>query len=280
VFKEAEIANQFTGTVYFMPYEEKTAVHNFLGRIVNVANPTFSRTGTGEDVRTFQLNDQFSPHQRLVHLSTYASTTTGYELLDTSTFLSLLMPNKLFNYEVADYYTAFEVKSLVSSKPSLSTHLADTANIDLVDTPAERLRTVSGLKPGQLVEIFQVTRPTYYKWISGAIPHGTHREHLLEVLPLVEEAFRRLGNQKSTSDWLLTPVTPNGKKPVDYLKARQYSVFRGFLLRARTGQEIIKPITSSHPIHRELSREETEDTLERLSPKAWKEDFDMDEITF
>jgi len=257
--------------------DEDRPVHNFQGGTVNMSNPTFSHSGTGENVRVLQPNKDFLLNHSLLFLSAGCEI-TGHELLGTSAFLKLLVPDELLNYNVADYYTAFEVKHPASSKhSSRNTYSANVGDTDLSDTPAGRLRTISGLNIEQLTEIFQVSRPTYYKWMSGSIPHGTHREHLLEVLPLVEEVFKRLSSRKATSDWLLTPVIPNGKKPADYLKLRQYSAFRGFLLRARTGQETIKPLTTSRRIHHELSREEVEDALERLSPKAWKEDFITDE---
>ncbi len=47
------------------------------------------------------------------------------------------------------------------------------------------------------------------------------REHLLEVLPLLEEATQRLGSPTATNTWLLTPVSPGGKKPIDLLFARK-----------------------------------------------------------
>lgn len=76
-------------------------------------------------------------------------------------------------------------------------------------------------------------------------------EHLLEALPLLEEAIERLGSPTATKTWLLTPVTPGGKTPLDYLTAWQYTIFRGFLLRVRTGQEAFRPLKPSNRIYRE-----------------------------
>jgi len=137
---------------------------------------------------------------------------------------------------------------------------------------AERLREISGLTIERLAEIFDVSRTTYYKWISGSPLHEVHREHLLEVLPLIEEAVKRLGNPSSTSTWLLTPVSPGGKKPIDYLAAREYTIFRGFLLRVRTGRETFRPLTPSNRTYKERSPEEVKDALERLRPRAWRDD--------
>ncbi len=141
---------------------------------------------------------------------------------------------------------------------------------------AERLREISGLKVERLAEIFGVSRTTYYKWISGSPLHDIHREHLLEVLPLMEEAAERLGSPNAMNNWLLTPISPGGKKPIDYLAMRQYSIFRGFLLQVRTGREIFRPLPSASRVHQEISREEAEDTRERLRPRAWRDEDDVD----
>ena len=99
-------------------------------------------------------------------------------------------------------------------------------------------------------------------------------EHLLEVLPLLEEAIERLGSPAATNTWLLTPVSPGGKKPIDYLEMRQYSIFRGFLLRQRTGREVFRPLAPSKRMYRELPREEVEGARERLNPPICIEDYD------
>lgn len=93
-------------------------------------------------------------------------------------------------------------------------------------------------------------------------------EHFLEVLPLIEEAIQRLGSPASAKTWLLTSVTSEGKRPVDYLYMQQYALFRGFLLHARSGQEMFRPLTLSNRIHKERSPEEINATLERLRPRV------------
>ena len=100
-------------------------------------------------------------------------------------------------------------------------------------------------------------------------------EHLLEVLPLLEEATQRFGSPTASKTWLLTPVTPGGKTPLDYLAARQYTIFRGFLLRVRTGQEAFRPLKPSNRIYRERPPEEIKTALERLNPRAWIDEDDI-----
>jgi len=141
---------------------------------------------------------------------------------------------------------------------------------------AERLREISGLKVECLAEIFGVSRTTYYRWLSGSLLHNVHREHLLEVLSLIDEVVGRLGSPGATNTWLLTPVSPGGKKPIEYLSTRQYNTFRGFLLRVCTGQEMFRPLTPSRLVYRERPREDIEDELERLRPRAWIDEDDKD----
>jgi len=105
-------------------------------------------------------------------------------------------------------------------------------------------------------------------------------EHLLEVLPLLEEATQRLGSPTATKTWLLTPLSPGGKTPLDYLAARQYTIFRGFLLRVRTGQEAFRPLKPSNRIYRERPPEEIKAALKRLNPGIWIEDYEKGEENY
>ncbi len=105
-------------------------------------------------------------------------------------------------------------------------------------------------------------------------------EPLLEVLPLIEEATQRLGSPAATKTWLLTPVTPGGKTPLDYLATRQYTIFRGFLLRVRTGQEAFRPLKPSNRIYRERPPEEIKAALKRLNPGIWIEDYEKGEENY
>ena len=93
-----------------------------------------------------------------------------------------------------------------------------------------------------------------------------------ELLALMEEATQRLGSPSAANAWLLTPVLPGGKKPIDYLATREYILFRGFLLRVRTGQEMFRPLTPSHRVYKESSSQEVKDALERLRPRSWRDE--------
>ncbi|SRR6266498_1404138 len=110
----------------------------------------------------------------------------------------------------------------------------------LVGIPAARLRQISGLDASRLAELFGVSRVTFQAWTAGATPHGARRERLLEILKLIEEVTTRLGNAQSTADWLLTPVTPKGKKPVELLRDRQDDTFRGYSLRLGTPRRFVR----------------------------------------
>ena len=178
---------------------------------------------------------------------------------------------------VTDYHARFQIED--SMRARLPTGRA--SQISSPDTKsayiqAERLREISGLKVERLAEIFGVSRTTYYKWLSGSPLHDVHREHLLEVLSLIEEAIQRFGSPGAMNIWLLTPISPGGKKPIDYLMMRQYSIFRGFLLRVRTGHEVFRALPPSHRVYQERSQEELEDARERLRPRAWRDEDDAD----
>ncbi len=134
------------------------------------------------------------------------------------------------------------------------------------------------MKIERLADIFGVSRTTYHKWLSGSPLHDIHRERVLEVLPLVEEALQRLGSTSNVSTWLLTPVTPGGKKPIEYLSSRQYDTFRGFLLRRGVDQKLLYPPTPLKFAYRERPRQESEDVLKRLHPGILLEDYPDDEM--
>ncbi len=137
--------------------------------------------------------------------------------------------------------------------------------------PAARLRALSGLGAGRLAEVFDVTRQTFQKWVAGGTPKGTREERLLAVLALVEEAARRLGSPAATRQWLLTPVSAQGKRPLDYLRDGHYDLVRGFLLRVPTGRERARPLAAPVRPRRPLAPPEREE-LDLLRPRLWRED--------
>jgi transcriptional regulator with XRE-family HTH domain len=241
-----------------------------LSGIPSLLDPTFSR-GTGKDTESKpHTQPKFSPSLLPYRL---LSTTTGAELKDIDIALVLEVA---FDGIATEYHITFELKDWPQSKPH-TRHLDQIAppDINSASIQAERLREISGLKVERLAELFGVSRTTYYKWMSGSPLHDVHREQLLEVLSLVEEAAQRLGSPGATNTWLLTPVSPGGKKPIDYLAAREYSTFRGFLLHIRTGRETFQPLAPSSRVRRERSREEVEDARERLRPRVWRDENDI-----
>ena len=139
-------------------------------------------------------------------------------------------------------------------------------------TPAARLREISALDAGRLAMIFGVSRATYQHWISGSTPRGPRRDHLLRVLSLVEEVAEHFGSGDRSATWLLAPVSPEGRTPVEFLRHRQYATFRGFLLRVPIEHRLMRRPAGPRR-SRQLSPAEFEDALERTSPRAWREDF-------
>ncbi len=270
MIKEAEILNP-TGVMYMQenPYN---ALSTALAGTINVHNPAFSQMRTGDDTQpTSREQPKISPSLLPYH---FLSMTTGYELPDIDI---VVVVEKISEHITTDYHITFEFKGWMRARSILRPReWRWSSETNSASVQAERLREISGLTIERLAEIFDVSRTTYYKWISGSPLHDRHREHLLEVLSLMEEAAQRLGSPNATSTWLLTPVSPGGKKPVDYLAAGEYPLFRGFLLRVRTGQEAFRPLTPSNRISKERSPEEIKAALERLRPRAWRDDDDMD----
>jgi transcriptional regulator with XRE-family HTH domain len=279
MIKEAEITDQ-TGVVYLREDSQNSTEINLGGR-VSLLNPTFSVMGTGEETRR-KPHVQYKIHRDLLPYQLLART-TGSELHDFLALLAYLGCTAASDSILTHYQVTFEIANLKQMQLPISheSNLEQPTSLDPItaSVQAERLRDISGLTGRHLAKIFGVSRTTYSKWLSGFPLHDTHREHLLEVLPLMEEATQRLGSPGATSIWLLTPVSPGGKKPIDYLAAREYSIFRGFLLRVRTGQETFRPLAPSNRIYKERSAAEIKDALERLRPRAWRDDDDESNIS-
>ncbi len=162
------------------------------------------------------------------------------------------------------------VPSHSSQEPGLSRKKQEIAAV------ASGLRQSSGLDIESLAQIFKVSRATYHRWLRGLPVSKRHRDYLLEIQPLIEEAAQRLGSPEAVGTWLLTPVSPAGKKPIEYLAEKQYDLFRGFLLRQRTGKEQFRPLKPSRRIFQPRKREEIEDVREQIRPHTWYEDDEPD----
>lgn len=144
----------------------------------------------------------------------------------------------------------------------------------MVTDVLKQLHEASGLTLGKLTYIFGVSRVSLHKWLGGKPCTLAHKEHILEVSILIKEAAERKGSPQEVAIWLLTPVSSGGKKPIAYLAERQYDVFRGFLLRERTGHERFTRLAPSGRIYQERPREEVEAELERLRPGICLEDYE------
>lgn len=198
--------------------------------------------------------------------------TTGSELSDCRAFLFILVCDVASDNVMTSYQTVHVSGDQVRKNVEASVEL------NALPDEAKRLREISGLTVEQLAELFHISRPTFHEWLRGSSLTNKHREHLLEILPLIEEASQRFGSPNATSTWLLTPVSPAGKKPIDYLSERQYAVFRGFLLRQSAGQQLFRPLTPSKRVYLERSREEVEDVRERLRPRMHHDEIDVDAV--
>jgi DNA-binding transcriptional regulator YiaG len=151
-------------------------------------------------------------------------------------------------------------------------------NLELIHTSkrspeavaASRLRELSGLQAEKLAEIFGVTRTTFYNWLKGARPRGTHRDRLLHVVQLLEEAARVLGGARDVSAWLITPSAASRRIPVELLKQEQYDLCRSLLTRSRT----VRPVLPQRTTRRRLAGSQLRDALERISSSPALEDYE------
>jgi len=143
---------------------------------------------------------------------------------------------------------------------------AERQNESEVVTPAEELRSITRLPPGMLAELFGVSRTTFYKWVEGATPRDERFQHLVDVLTHVKDARRRLPPAIEFTSWLRTPISPGAKAPLEYLRERRFSLFRGLILRATSaGMGLTAPVASSIPV-RAMSPDERALARERVSP--------------
>lgn len=143
-------------------------------------------------------------------------------------------------------------------------------------TPAEELRSISGLPPALLARLFGVSRTTFYKWMDGATPRDQRFQHLLDVLAHVKDAQRKLAPSIDMPAWLRTPISPGGRTPLDFLQQRRFSTFRGLLLRWKSASIHLTSPLPSALMARPLGRAEFAAARERISPSP-RIDEDEDE---
>ncbi|HKN58920.1 MAG TPA: hypothetical protein VJV97_08700, partial [Gemmatimonadaceae bacterium] len=159
----------------------------------------------------------------------------------------------------------------LGSSPSARPRVARKARpVAITITPAEELRSLTGLPPGMLAGLFGVSRTTFYKWIEGATPRDARFQHLVDVLTHVKDARKRLPASVEFAAWLRTPISPGAKTPLEYLRDARFSVFRGLVLRASSAG-LAAPVASMIP-SRPMSRLERALARERISPTPRVED--------
>lgn len=143
-------------------------------------------------------------------------------------------------------------------------------------TPADELRALTRLSPQLLANLFGVSRTTYYKWIEGATPRDARYSHLLEVLSHLRDVSGRISSTCDIAAWLRTPVAPGGKTPLDYLRDRRYTAFRGFALRVASRQ---MGLGAPQPLFNEttLTSAERADARRRINPTPRLPDSEADD---
>ena len=268
----AEISNP----TVIIPLREKQGATSS-GRVslplpaVSFVTVTSEETCSISDIQRVPSHDMF-PYELLARA-------TGAELHETFSLLQIVASEVASEMVLTSYqtvhilpYEALQRKQILHNKQEIP------AEVYSQPLQARRLREISGLTVELLADIFGVSRTTYHKWMDNSPLSERHREHLLEVLPLIEEALQRLGSTSPLNTWLLTPVSPGGKKPIEYLSSQQYNTFRGYLLRQGMDQNLLRPpIPLKYP-YLERTREEVEDELERLN-RGFLLDEDYSEVS-
>lgn len=230
----------------------------------------------GEDW-TIQLVKQFNASQ-LALVKELTSVTTGYRLLTDQVLNAFLNLPEAAEDVATGCQAADQLRPWLGDPigrqagwPQRRPHLQPMQRMGYINapTPAARIRELSGVDAGRLAELFGVSRATYQQWVSGSTPRGHRRDHLLELLPLLQEATEYFGGPKPTSTWLLTPVSPGGRRPIDFLSEHQYQTFRGCLLREPVERRLISRPRPFGQRRQTISRPDLEDALQRISPRTW-----------
>ena len=223
--------------------------------------PSFqNQTGfTNPDLRVFWIDVDQSKTSYRIELAIDPASVTQFTLGDSFSLPELII----------------EPKRCVPRVPALLTNnrsLPERENTSTLITPAEELRSLTRLTPAMLADLFGISRTTFYKWMRGATPRDERFQHLVDVLTHIKDARRRLPSSIEHTAWLRTPISPGAKTPLDYLRERRFSVFRGLVLRATSANmELDKPIPLSLP-GPVMTPEERKIARERVSPSPRAED--------
>lgn len=269
-----------TGNAY-MPRQGSRATDSFSERATEFSNYQLISNETGNDCKP-TTHERPDPIRDILPYRLLAGT-TGADIYECQALLTFIgtevashnsITNALFLINNEALQVRKEPSKPVSVHPSQGSRFSRKKH-EITDL-ANSLREISGLDVESLAQIFHVSRVTYHRWLRGLPLSKRHRDYILEILPLIEEAAQRLGSPKAVSTWLLTPVSSGGKKPIQYLAEKHYDLFRGFLLHQRTGKEQFRPLQPSRRVFKPRKREEVEDVREQLRPHTWyDEDNDL-----
>jgi transcriptional regulator with XRE-family HTH domain len=150
--------------------------------------------------------------------------------------------------------------------PTLSTQ--ETSRLS--SAPVAQLKETSGLEISQLCTMLGISRTTYHKWLKGTSPRGKNRNHLLQVLLLIEEASKRYEDPKTLANWLFTPISAGGRNPADILASKQYSTFLGCLLKRQAPKDQPRRLFAQ----RRLKKVQLRDELETYNPRPFPDDYE------
>ena len=131
---------------------------------------------------------------------------------------------------------------------------------------ASRIREISGLEADKIADLLGVTRQGFYAWLGGTKPRGKRRDHLMQVLHIMEEVARRRGGPRETAAWLMTPSAASNRVPCELLKAHEYDLCRSLLTRSTT------PRPALRPPRKRLAPGQLREAVDRLTSRAAGDD--------
>ena len=163
-------------------------------------------------------------------------TTSGYHSL-RELFLELGLTRSLVTSSFSPMnFLAVERLDIGASSPPPKTarpqEVAAKDEFNPTRSLVEEALALSGLPVGALIDTLGVSPSAYYTWMRGeAAPSSKRQAHILQIFVHLRDARQQLPRSLDMSTWLQTPVEAGEDSPLGFLRAGQYDLFRGFVIR-------------------------------------------------
>lgn len=191
-----------------------------------VRTPTASRTG--EPLRTSGLREA---NALFAEIDTFGSTATRGK-----------RTRWIFSGSITARLILGNVQAVITPGPRIQDVVfSSISTFPTENNPADELRALTGLTVDRLLQLLDVTRPTYYSWSKGG-PIATDREHrLLRILAVVRRAFAARQSAEAVRRWLEEPVEGANASPFEVLRSGDYTTASGLALVPTTpsGQRLL-----------------------------------------